>query len=96
MKFLAIENENTNEHFIFSGELLREEALKVYQLYLDGIIREIYFNDDHCAVLMLECLSRQIAEDILSGLPLVQNGLIRFELTELKPYTGYERIIFSG
>ncbi|MBK6348101.1 MAG: superoxide dismutase [Bacteroidales bacterium] len=95
MKFLAIENENTNEHVIFSGELLREEALKVHQLYLDGIIREIYFNDDHCAVLMLECKSKEEAEEILSSLPLVQNGLISFSLTQLKPYTGFERLFNS-
>ncbi|MBK9359402.1 MAG: superoxide dismutase [Bacteroidales bacterium] len=95
MKFLAIENENANEHVIFSGELLREEALKVHQLYLDGIIREIYFNDDHCAVLMLECKSKEEAEEILSSLPLVQNGLISFSLTQLKPYTGFERLFNS-
>ncbi|MBK6962787.1 MAG: superoxide dismutase [Bacteroidales bacterium] len=94
MKFLAIERENANG--LFTGELLTEEARKVHELYLAGMLREIWFNDDHCAVVMLECASRQIAEDILSDLPLVKNGLIRFELTELKPYTGYERIINFG
>jgi len=92
MKFLAIENENTNEHVIFSGELLSEEALKVHQLYLDGIIREIYFNDDHCAVLIMECENVEEAEVVLKSLPLVQNGLIGFSLTQLKPYTGFERL----
>jgi hypothetical protein len=96
MKFFAIEKGNANSPGLFSDELLREEAFKVHQLYLAGILREIYFNDDHCAVLMLECSGRQMAVDTIAGLPLVQNGLIRFDLMELKPYTGYERIIQRG
>jgi hypothetical protein len=96
MKFLAIEKEITSESVAFTGELLREESYRVHQLYLAGILREIYFNDDHCAVLMLECEGREVAEQTLASLPLVQNGLIRFELMELKPYTGYERIINFG
>lgn len=96
MKFLAIEKENGNAPVIYTGELLTEEAHKAHQLYLAGILREIYFNDDHSAVLILECASMEMAEDSLAGLPLVQNGLIRFELMELRPYTGYERIIKKG
>ena len=68
MKFLAIEKENVNSPGHFTGELLMEEARKVHELYLSGMLREIWFNDDHCAVLMLECESRQISEDILSDM----------------------------
>jgi len=93
MIFLAVEKEIENVQSAFDDRLLREEALKVHQLYLDGIIREIYFNEDHCAVLMLECKSKAEAEEILSSLPLVKGGLIRFDITQLKPYSGFERII---
>jgi len=96
MKFLAIEKENVNSPGHFTGELLMEEARKVHELYLSGMLREIWFNDDHCAVLMLDCPDRKMAEDTLAGLPLVQKGLIRFELKELKHYNGYERIINFG
>jgi hypothetical protein len=95
MKFLAIEKENTSESGAFNSEMLSAESYRVHQLYLAGILREIYFNNENCAVLILECTGREEAENALAGLPLVQNGLIGFDLMELKPYTGYERIINS-
>ena len=92
MVYLAVEEEIENGRSTYDDSLLREEALRVHQLYLDGIIREFYFNDDHCAVLKLECSSKTEAEEILSSLPLVQGGLIRFALTQLTPYTGFSRL----
>lgn len=95
MIYLAIEKETGKEHAVFDDALLREEARKVHQLYLGGIIREIYFNDDHCAVLILECESIEEAEATLTSLPLVQNGLIGFSITQLKPYSGFERLFYN-
>jgi hypothetical protein len=45
-------------------------------------------------VLILECIDKTEAEQILSGLPLVKNGFIQFEIKELHPYTGFSRLIF--
>jgi len=95
MIFLAVEKEIENVQSAFDDRLLREETLKVHQLYLEGIIREIYFNEDHCAVLVLECKSKAEAEEMLSSLPLVKGGLIRFSINQLKPYTGFERLFNS-
>lgn len=95
MIFLAVEQENKNGPAVSDDRLLREEALKVHQLYLEGIVREIYFNEDHCAIMKLECRNKAEAEEILSSLPLVSSGYIRFSITRLNPYTGYERL-FKG
>lgn len=72
---------------------LRDEALQGWRLYKEGIIREMYFRDDKPeAVLILECKDVDEAEEKLAMLPLVQKGLITFELIPLRPYHGYERL----
>jgi hypothetical protein len=66
----------------------------VYELYLAGIIRECYFHEtDHTAVLILECADAGEAQKALSGLPLVNAGLIAFELIPLVPYSGFSRLL---
>jgi hypothetical protein len=56
-------------------------------------LREIYFTEDKNAVLILEAMDRKAAEELLNGLPLVKYGKIKFEVMELKPYSGFERIM---
>jgi muconolactone delta-isomerase len=73
--------------------LLREEARAVYALQLKDIVREIWFTEDHEAVLLLECADKAEAERLLAELPLVKGGLIRFTLKELHPYDGYSRLM---
>lgn len=93
MKILAIEKEVkgvNSQEFI---PHLKDESLKVLELYEGNIIREIYFDQSHCAVIILECKSIVEAEVILNTLPLVKNELILFELRELKPYSGFSRLI---
>jgi hypothetical protein len=43
-------------------------------------------------VLMLECGTLEEAQRLLSGLPLVRAGLIKFELIPLAPYDGFARL----
>ena len=93
MKILAIEKELENTDWTFRKEILEKEAHQVYQLYLSDHLREIYFNDLNCAVLILECQNIAKAEELLSTLPLVAKKLIKFEIMHLKPYTGFERIM---
>lgn len=94
MKILAIEKEVAAVDWsAVSKELMAQEALDVYEMYLSGQLREHYFNEENCAVLVLECDSKVQAEALLAKLPLVENNLIRFDITELRPYTGYDRII---
>jgi hypothetical protein len=96
MKILAIEVEApdaTPEQF---GTYLKLEALQVWELYAAGVIREAYFDAArHVAVLMLECADVDAAQAALDSLPLVQAGLIRFELYPLTAYTGFARL-FGG
>ncbi len=93
MKILAIEKEIegiTAEDF---KPFLEAEALKVWDLYKKGIIREIYFRgNETSAVLILECENFEKAKEILSSLPLVEKGLIAFEIIPLVPYPGFERL----
>jgi len=93
MKILAIEKEIENVDWINQTEILEREASLVYDYYLDGFIREIYFNENKNAVLILECESVEIAKEFLDELPLVKNGFIEFQIMVLKPYTGFNRIL---
>jgi len=45
---------------------------------------------------VLECDAQAGAQEILATLPLVQAGLIVFELIPLKAYPGFERLFGTG
>ena len=93
MKFLAFEHENKDASASDFEPLLHSEARHVWELYQVGFIREAYFRADQTtAVLVLECPDEESAEQGLAELPLVQSGLIRFELIPLRPYPGWERL----
>jgi muconolactone delta-isomerase len=93
MKILALETEVEGvlpEHF---GPHLKAEARRAWELYQSGVIREIYFRADRAeAVLILECADVHQAQQILATLPLVQAGLIRFDIIPLTPYPGFGRL----
>jgi muconolactone delta-isomerase len=75
---------------------LRAEAARVWELQQSGVLREIYFRQDRSdAVLVLECTDAGEAQRVLGTLPLVQAGLIAFEVIPLKPYPGLARL-FGG
>jgi hypothetical protein len=93
MKILAIENETEGVAWDKLADLLKDEARHVYDLYLSDSLREIYFTENKTAVLIMEAEDKQAAMKLLDTLPLVQTGKIKFEVMELRPYTGYERIM---
>jgi hypothetical protein len=93
MKILAIEKEIEGVKWDNIEDLLEQEAQYVFQLYLSDSLREIYFTEEKNAVLILETDDRETAKELLDSLPLVKNRKIRFDIMELRPYTGYERII---
>lgn len=93
MKILAIEMEIEGAKWDNKEALLKEEAQHVFQLYLSDNLREIYFTDENNAVLVLETKDKEMAKELLEDLPLVKNKKIHFSIIELKPYTGYNRII---
>jgi hypothetical protein len=98
MKILAIEKES--DSYRIEGikwdnieDVLEQEAQHVFQMYLSDSLREIYFTEDKNAVLILETNDRETAKELLDSLPLVKKGKISFDIMELRPYSGYERII---
>ena len=93
MKILAIENEVEGVEWDSLGDLLKEEARHVYGLYLSDSLREIYFTENKNAILVIEAVDKKAAIKMLDTLPLVKSGKIKFEVMELRPYTGYERIL---
>jgi hypothetical protein len=96
MKILAVEREIPGISPERFQPLLRAEAESVWALYRGGTVREAHFDADrHAAVLVLECADAKEAGRILSGLPLVREGLIRFEIMPLAPYDGFERLFGS-
>jgi len=93
MKILALEIEVDRVKPEQFQPYLKAEAQSVWELYQSGLIRELYFRADRsAAVLMLECVDVNEAEQALRSLPLVQAGLITFDLIPLVPYPGFARL----
>ena len=94
MKILALEKEVagiTDEQF--TPAILKTEAMRAWDLHQQGIIRELYFRQDRNeAVLILECKDVEEAQSVLATLPLVQSGLIAFEIIPLTAYSGFSRL----
>jgi muconolactone delta-isomerase len=93
MKILALELEAPGAAPERFQPYLKAEALRVWELHQAGSIRELYFRaDQHTAVLVLECDSLEAARELLGSLPLVEAGLITFELIPLTAYPGFARL----
>jgi len=92
MKILAIEKEIPGILDTDYQPHLEAEARKAWELHQEGLIRELYFTDDHCAVLVLEARDKVHAREIIDQLPLVQQKLIDFDLLQLKAYPGFARL----
>lgn len=97
MKIIAIEKDPPGvKDEDFTPELLQAEALRAWELYQAGIIRELYFRQDEAmAILILECGNVEEASQVVETLPLVKAGLIGFEYIPLAAYPGFGRL-FSG
>lgn len=93
MKILAFEKELPKADPGQFRKHGREEALKIWELTQEGIIRASWFRRDcNSAVLELECRDLEEAEELLSRLPFVREELICFELIALRPYPGFARL----
>ena len=95
MKILAIEKEMPGVGNSDYQPHLEAEARKAWELQQEGLIRELYFTDDHCAVLILEARDKTHAREIVDQLPLVQQKLIDFDLMALTAYPGFSRLFKS-
>lgn len=93
MKILAFEVEQPKLSAADFAPHLKAEAQRAWDLQQAGLIRELYFRaDQHTAVLVLECPTLEDARAALNTLPLVEHGLITFDLIPLMPYTGFARL----
>ncbi len=93
MKILAIEIESPGTDPGQFQPHLKSEAARIWQLNQSNLLREIYFRTDRStAILVFECVDIAEAQAAVDSLPLVQQGLIRFELIPLKPYPGFSRL----
>lgn len=93
MKILAMEIETEGVQPEQYRPHLKGEARRVWDLYQSGTIRELYFRADRSeAVLILECADVTEAQQTLASLPLVQEGLISFDVIPLIPYPGLARL----
>ena len=93
MKIIAIEKELQSVSGDSVAALYKAEARQVYALYLQDALREIYLTEQHCAIIVLECADMDEARQLLDTLPLVQSGVIAFDVHELHPYKGYGRLM---
>jgi hypothetical protein len=69
----------------------KAEAARAWELYQDGVIRDISFRTDRRdVVILLEAPDEAAARAALATLPFVQAGAISIELIGLRPYDGWE------
>ncbi|MGB8214798.1 MAG: hypothetical protein WCE68_14675 [Anaerolineales bacterium] len=93
MKILALEIEHPGFSAADFQPHLKAEARRVWDLQQSGALREIYFTvDRHTAVLVLESNDVEQARRLIATLPLVQAGLITFDLLPLIPYDSFARL----
>jgi muconolactone delta-isomerase len=93
MKILALENELPGPNAADFQPHLQDEARRIWELQQSGTLREVYFTAGrHTAVLVLECSDAEAARHLLDTLPLVQAGLISFDVIALVPYDGVARL----
>jgi hypothetical protein len=72
------------------------ELRALWQLYGDGVVREMYSPAGPGAVLVLEAESLQEAEHHIAQLPLISADVMALEVTELRPFTAIEMLFSSA
>ena len=95
MKLLAIGRPRDDADVHEIGRYAGEEMRALWQMYRDGVVREMYSPGRPGAVLVLEAPGSREAEAAVAGLPLAAAGLIVFEVIELHPFSAFE-VLFAG
>ena len=73
--------------------LIKPEAEAVWNLYTTEKLRTIHYISDMSGVVMFwEVPSLQELETELQTLPMVQMGVLTYELISMKPYTGISEL----
>jgi hypothetical protein len=93
VKILALAEELPGVAPAQDAPLLKAEPQSLWELHLQGGVREIFFRADRTsAVPVLELPTVEEAQAQLETLPLVCQKLIRFTLIPLAPYPGFARL----
>jgi len=96
LQIIALEIERRSPPPDEAASILRAEALALWALQQEGVVRAAYFRADRKeAVLVIEAPSVADGEAELRRLPLVQGEYIAFELIPLAPYDGFARLFRS-
>jgi hypothetical protein len=96
MQFLVTTADNGEIDWKEKGLALKNEARYIWELSSKGIVRNIWFTrETKDAILIIEAHSSQSVRALIEDAPLVAEGLIAYEIVELQPYTGFERL-FGG
>lgn len=94
MKILAIENEIPCTREEECAPHLESEAIRAWELYQSGFIREMHFRAHREeAILMIECSTLKEAESVLNTFPPVKAGLIAFDVIPIRAYPGFARLL---
>jgi hypothetical protein len=93
MKIMGVTRRRPGTTFERIQTLQGPEVAMVWQLMREGFIREIYFDKDKPAVvLIVEAESLEAARLRLGRLPMVAADLIEFDFTVLGTYTQIETL----
>mgnify|MGYP000987432634 CR=1 FL=1 len=76
---------------------LHTEARVAWQLHAEVLLRSVHLCPERPgSVIVLECASLEEAREALQRLPMVQAGLITFDLSRMLPYTGWAALFGAG
>lgn len=90
MKFFVIAKRDPKYAPEEFAPVLDAEARRARQLYAENILREIHSRTDgKGAVLVLEAADQAAAEAAMKSLPLVQKGMLGYEIYGARPYRGF-------
>ncbi len=88
MKVVAIGRARNGVRWEDIAPYVGEEARHVWELYESDRVREFYLRADDLpgVVLVLECDDLAEAERLVAALPILEAGLLDFEVIPLRPY----------
>lgn len=73
--------------------LVQPEAAKVWELYTSDQLRSIHYIADKSGVVLLYEANRlEEVDEVVASLPMVQAGVLKFEIIPLMPFTGIEEL----
>ena len=94
MKVLAVGHARSGVMWEDIAPYVDEEARSMWEVYESEQLREFYLRADHLpgVVLVFECDDMTEAERLVAALPMVEAGLLDFEVIPLRPYMGFREL----